>query len=41
MRSSVPSTDPTRGLRSYPGDLLDEPADRRVARLSVAPAWGP
>ena len=40
VRSSVPSTDPTRGLRSYPGDLLDEPADRRVARLSVSPGLG-
>jgi ABC-type nickel/cobalt efflux system permease component RcnA len=40
VRSSVPSTDPTRGLRSYPGDLLDDPADRRVARLSVSPGLG-
>jgi nickel/cobalt transporter (NicO) family protein len=40
VRSSVSSTDPTRGLRSYPGDLLGDPADRRVARLSVSPGLG-
>jgi len=40
VRSSVPSSDPTRGLRSYPGDVLDAPADRRVARLEVAPGPG-
>jgi nickel/cobalt exporter len=40
VRSSVPSADPTHGLRSYPGDVLDDPADRRVARLTVAPGLG-
>jgi ABC-type nickel/cobalt efflux system permease component RcnA len=40
VRSSVPSADPTRGLRSYPGDVLDDPADRRRATLSVAPGVG-
>jgi ABC-type nickel/cobalt efflux system permease component RcnA len=40
VRSSVPSQDPTRGLRAYPGDVLDDPADRRVARLSVGPGPG-
>jgi ABC-type nickel/cobalt efflux system permease component RcnA len=35
VRSSVPSTDPTRGLRAYPRSLLTSPADRPVARLQV------
>ena len=40
VRSDVPSADPTRGLRVYPSDVLKSPADRRVARLSVAPGHG-
>jgi nickel/cobalt exporter len=38
--SDVPSADPTRGLRVYPSDVLKSPADRRVARLSVAAGHG-
>jgi ABC-type nickel/cobalt efflux system permease component RcnA len=40
VRADVPSADPTRGLRVYPSDVLKSPADRRVARLSVAPGHG-
>ena len=40
VRSDVPSADPTRGLRVYPSDVLNAPADRRVARLSVAAGHG-
>ena len=40
VRADVPSVDPTRGLRVYPSDVLKSPADRRVARLSVAPGHG-
>jgi len=40
VRVNVPSADPTRGLRVYPSDVLKSPADRRVARLSVAPGHG-
>jgi nickel/cobalt exporter len=40
VRSDVPSADPTRGLRVYPSDVLKSPADRRVARLSVAAGHG-
>jgi nickel/cobalt exporter len=35
VRSSVPSADPTRGLRAYPQAILSSPADRAVARLDV------
>jgi nickel/cobalt exporter len=35
VRSSVPSADPTRGLRTYPQAVLSSPADRAVARLDV------
>jgi nickel/cobalt transporter (NicO) family protein len=35
VRSSVPATDPTRGLTSYPKDALSSPADIRTARLDV------
>jgi len=35
VRSSVPSADPTRGLRAYPRAVLASPADRAVARLDV------
>jgi nickel/cobalt exporter len=40
VRSSVPSADPTVGLRRYPKDVLHSPADIRSARLSVAPGRG-
>ena len=35
VRSSVPSGDPTDGLRSYPQDMLKSPLDQRDASLSV------
>jgi nickel/cobalt transporter (NicO) family protein len=40
VRSSVPASDPTGGLRSYPKDLLESPLDRRSASFSVAPGHG-
>jgi ABC-type nickel/cobalt efflux system permease component RcnA len=40
VRSDVPATDPTRGLRAYPEGALDAPADRPVARLVVRPGSG-
>jgi nickel/cobalt transporter (NicO) family protein len=40
VRSSVPSADPTRGLRAYPRAVLSSPADRAVARLAVRPGPG-
>jgi nickel/cobalt transporter (NicO) family protein len=40
VRSSVPSADPTGGLRRYPKDLLSSPADVRSARLGVTPGTG-
>jgi nickel/cobalt exporter len=40
VRSSVPSADPTGGLRRYPKDLLHSPADIRAARLGVTPGTG-
>jgi nickel/cobalt exporter len=40
VRSSVPSGDPTDGLRSYPRDMLASPLDQRDARLSVRPGDG-
>jgi nickel/cobalt transporter (NicO) family protein len=40
VRSSVPSADPTRGLRAYPQAVLSSPADRAVARLDVRPGAG-
>jgi ABC-type nickel/cobalt efflux system permease component RcnA len=39
-RSSVPSADPTRGLRAYPQAVLSTPADRAVARLDVRAGAG-
>jgi len=36
-RSSLPATEPTRRLRSYPVTLLDSPADQRVITLTVGP----
>jgi len=35
VRSSVPSGDPTRGLRRYPEDLLRSPLDRRSGSFRV------
>jgi nickel/cobalt transporter (NicO) family protein len=40
VRSSVPSADPTRGLRVYPKAVLSSPADRAVARLAVRAGSG-
>ena len=40
VRSSVPSTDPTDGLRHYPRAVISSPLDERVARLAVAPGHG-
>jgi ABC-type nickel/cobalt efflux system permease component RcnA len=40
VRSSVPATDPTDGLRHYPSDLLKSPLDQRSATLSVTPGSG-
>ena len=40
VRSSVPATDPTNGLRSYPADMLSSPLNRRSATFTVAPGSG-
>ncbi len=40
VTSSVPATDPTDGLRSYPQDLLSSPADERQASFEVRPGSG-
>jgi ABC-type nickel/cobalt efflux system permease component RcnA len=40
VRSSVPSGDPTDGLRTYPQDMLKSPLDQRDASLSVRPGDG-
>jgi ABC-type nickel/cobalt efflux system permease component RcnA len=40
VRSSVPSGDPTDGLRAYPQDMLKSPLDQRDARLGVGPGDG-
>jgi ABC-type nickel/cobalt efflux system permease component RcnA len=40
VRSSVPSGDPTNGLRSYPQDSLQSPLDERSATFSVRPGGG-
>jgi ABC-type nickel/cobalt efflux system permease component RcnA len=40
VRASVPSTDPTRGLRVYPKAVLSSPADRASARLDVEAGHG-
>jgi ABC-type nickel/cobalt efflux system permease component RcnA len=40
VRSSVPSLDPTYGLRSYPQDALASPLDQRTATLTVMPGAG-
>jgi len=39
-RSTVPSRSPSKVLRSYPDDLLDDPLDHREARLSVVAGDG-
>ena len=40
VRSSVPSDDPTGGLRAYPRALLSSPPDERSATLLVRPGDG-
>jgi len=40
VRSTVPATDPTDGLRAYPEDLLSSPADVREARFVVRDGSG-
>jgi nickel/cobalt transporter (NicO) family protein len=40
VRSSVPATDPTGGLRSYPRALLSSPLDERSATFGVRPGAG-
>jgi nickel/cobalt exporter len=40
VRTAAPSNDPTRGLRAYPEDLLNDPLDRREASFRVKPGDG-
>ena len=40
VRSSVPASDPTRGLRAYPLDLLQSPPDERDASFAVTGGSG-
>jgi nickel/cobalt exporter len=40
VRSSVPASDPTDGLRRYPQSLLKSPPDQRSAVFKVAPGSG-
>jgi nickel/cobalt transporter (NicO) family protein len=40
VRSTVPSTDPTHELRSYPQDMLSSPLDQRTASFQVRPGDG-
>ena len=40
VTSSVPATDPTDGLRSYPQDLLSSPPDDLEASFEVRPGSG-
>jgi ABC-type nickel/cobalt efflux system permease component RcnA len=40
VRSSVPASDPTQGLRHYPGDLLKSPLDQRSGSFVVQPGGG-
>jgi nickel/cobalt transporter (NicO) family protein len=40
VRSNVPASDPTDGLRSYPKSSLSSPLDERDAALSVKPGNG-
>jgi nickel/cobalt transporter (NicO) family protein len=40
VRSDVPASDPTNGLRNYPEDLLESPSDVRSASFAVQPGSG-
>jgi nickel/cobalt transporter (NicO) family protein len=40
VRSSVPASDPTSGLRHYPTDLLKSPLDQRSASFTARPGDG-
>jgi ABC-type nickel/cobalt efflux system permease component RcnA len=40
VRSSVPASDPTRGLRAYPVDLLQSPPDQHQASFEVSEGSG-
>jgi nickel/cobalt transporter (NicO) family protein len=40
VRSSVPATDPTGGLRAYPEDLLSSPLDQTSASFAVSEGTG-
>jgi nickel/cobalt exporter len=40
VRSTAPAEDPTDGLRGYPEDLLESPADLRSASFAVTPGPG-
>jgi nickel/cobalt transporter (NicO) family protein len=40
VRTTVPATDPTGGLRAYPEDLLQSPLDQRRASFSVSEGQG-
>ena len=40
VRSTAPSDDPTNGLRNYPSDLIQSPADLKEARFAVKPGGG-
>jgi nickel/cobalt exporter len=40
VRSSVPATDPTKRLHTYPQDMLQSPLDERSATLAVKPGGG-
>jgi nickel/cobalt exporter len=40
VRSSVPASDPTQGLRAYPVDLLQSPPDQRSASFAVSEGSG-
>jgi nickel/cobalt transporter (NicO) family protein len=40
VKSSVPATDPTLGLRSYPKDMLSSPLNQRTATFAVSAGSG-
>jgi nickel/cobalt exporter len=40
VKSSVPASDPTNGLRAYPKDMLSSPLSVRTASFAVAPGRG-
>ena len=40
VRSSVPASDPTGGLRAYPVDLLQSPPDQHQASFAVSEGSG-